>query len=45
MPGSPSINSDGHFTVTCVKCGKSESLKPTIDKDINHASHTVKPRI
>jgi len=28
FPGSPSINKDGCFTITCIKCGKSESLKP-----------------
>jgi hypothetical protein len=44
-PGSPSINNNGYFTITCVKCGKSESLKLPIDKDINHACHTSKPSI
>ncbi len=28
MPGAPSINDDGCFTLTCIKCGKTESIKP-----------------
>lgn len=46
MPGSTSVNKDGYFTVTCVKCGKCVSIKPLIiDKDINHGRHTNKSRI
>jgi len=32
-PLSPSINDDGCFTITCIKCGKSESIKPFDLKD------------
>ena len=46
IPGSPFINKQGCFTIKCIRCGKIEPLNPPIiDKDINHGSHTHKPRI
>ncbi len=44
-PLSPFINKHGQFSVKCEKCGKIESFKPFIDKDINHGRNTDKPRL